>query len=177
MTSMIVRPAIAADIPAVLPMVAQICAMHEAMDPARYPMLPDVVARYERWLPQRAVDPESVFLVAESGADAPRAGAWAGKPIPLTGFLIATVERNIPIYRLDRFGYIHDVWVEPVARGSGIGKALVLAAVGRFRAIGITQVRLETAAANEGARRLFAACGFRAGTIDMLLAIGLSDPG
>jgi len=30
----------------------------------------------------------------------------------LVGFLVATVEKEIPIYRLDSFGFIHDVWVE-----------------------------------------------------------------
>ena len=34
----------------------------------------------------------------------------------LVGFLIATVEREIPIYRLHEFGFIHDLWVEPEYR-------------------------------------------------------------
>jgi ribosomal protein S18 acetylase RimI-like enzyme len=152
---MLVRPATPADVPAVLPMVTAICAMHEAADPARYPMLPDVVQRYERWLPQRALDSRSVFLVAEE----------EGR---IAGFLIGTVERNIPIYRLEEFGFIHDMWVEPEFRRRGLARGLVLAAVERFRALGVTQVRLETAAGNEAARRLFASCGFRVGTIDML---------
>jgi ribosomal protein S18 acetylase RimI-like enzyme len=150
-----VRAAAAADVPAVLPMVRAICAQHETWDAARYPMRGDVVAMYERWLPLRAADPRSVFLVAEQG------GA-------LAGFLVATVEANIPIYTLAEFGFIHDLWVEPAQRGQGLGGALVEEALRRFRAIGVTQVRLETAAANDTARRLFDSRGFRVGTIDML---------
>lgn len=158
-----IRPATAADVPTVLPMVGAICAMHDALDPARYAMLPDVVDRYARWLPTRAADPRSVFLVAESDEEPPR----------LVGFLIATIETSIPIYRLKEYGFIHDVWVEPPYRRHGVARGLVAAAMERFAALGVTQVRLETAATNEEARRLFESCGFRVGTIDMLAEITL----
>jgi ribosomal protein S18 acetylase RimI-like enzyme len=128
-------------------------------------MLPDVVDRYARWLPTRANDPRSVFLVAERSATTTDAAP------ALVGFLIATIEENIPIYRLEEFGFIHDVWVEPSARKSGAATALVTEALRRFRTLSITQVRLETAAINEPARRLFTRCGFRIGTIDMLVEL------
>lgn len=153
-----IRPATPADVPHVLPMVAAICAMHEKMDPARYAMLPDVVERYRQWLPVRACDPESVFLVADAADDPPR----------LVGFLVGQAEQNIPIYTLEKFGFIHDVWVDPSSRRCGVGRELVRAALGKFHAMGITQVRLETAAMNDAARRLFETCGFRVGTIEML---------
>jgi ribosomal protein S18 acetylase RimI-like enzyme len=153
--SVIIRPATVADVPAVLPMVRAICALHESWDASRYGMLPDVVDRYARWLPARAVDPRSVFLVAEARA-------------ALAGFLIGTVEQNIPIYRVREYGFIHDVWVEPGHRRSGVARALVDEAVRRFKAMGVIQVRLETAAANDDARRLFEQAGFRLGAMDML---------
>ncbi len=147
-------------------MVAAICALHESMDPARYAMRPDVVERYRHWLPLRAADPESVFLVAESD-DA---------PARVIGFLVAQVEGNIPIYRLPAYAFIHDVWVEPPHRGRGVARSMVRAAIERFGAMGVTQVRLETAAANDGARRLFESCGFRIGTIDMLIDVPGRSP-
>lgn len=156
MSGPIVREATASDIPAILPMVRAICSMHEKLDPPRYAMLPGVVAMYESWLRRRIADPNSVVLVGEAGSS-------------VLAFLVAEVESNIPIYRLDRFGFIHDVWVEPAARGAGIGKALALRAIDKFRAMGVRQLRLETAADNPGARALFASCGFRVATIDMLL--------
>lgn len=154
---MLIRPATPEDVPAVLPMVAAVCAMHERLDPARYTMLPDVAERYRRWLPMRATDPRSVFLVAE-----------ADDAASLAGFLVAAIEKSIPIYRLDEFAFIHDMWVEPAFRRHGVARALVEAAIERFRAMGVPQARLETAAGNEAARRLFESCGFRVGTIDML---------
>jgi len=158
MNGPVVRDATVADVPAILPMVRSICSMHEKLDPARYAMLPNVVAMYETWLPSRIADRNSVVLVGESDSK-------------VVGFLVASVETNIPIYRLDRFGFVHDVWVEPAARGQGIATSLALRAVEKFRAIGIKQVRLETATDNPGARALFVSCGFRVANIDMLLDI------
>lgn len=152
----IVRDATNADVPAILPMVRAICAMHERLDPQRYAMLPHVVSMYESWLPERVSDPDSVVLVVESDS-------------AVVGFLVAGVEDNIPIYRVDRFGFIHDLWVEPAARGKGFAKALAERAVQKFREIGVVQIRLETATDNPAARALFTSCGFRVANINMLL--------
>lgn len=159
-----IRPGLEADVPAVLPMVASLCALHESWDPDKYAYLADIVDRYRRWLPQRAIDPRSIFLVAEPSDSG--SARWA-----MVGFLVATVEQEIPIYRIKEFGFIHDVWVEPAYRSQGVARHLVDAAVARFAEMGVAQVRLDTAAANEAARRLFASCGFRASTTEMLRVI------
>jgi ribosomal protein S18 acetylase RimI-like enzyme len=138
-------------------MVAAVCAHHHALDPDRYDYLPDDVDRNARWLPQRAADPRSVLLIA---ADTDRAAP--------AGFLVATIEPNIPVYSTREFAFIHDLWVEPAHRSRGHGRALVTEALARFSVLGIAQIRLETAAANEPARRLFAACGFRPSSVEMI---------
>ena len=137
-------------------MVRAICALHESWDPDKYGFLDDIVERYRHWLPQRAKDPRSVFLVAETSSH------------EIVGYLIATIEDEIPIYRLKQFGFIHDMWVEPAHRGQGIGRHLVNTAAARFAELGLKQVRLDTARANETARRLFESCGFRVSTMEML---------
>jgi ribosomal protein S18 acetylase RimI-like enzyme len=155
-----VRPATVEDVPAVLPMVAKICAFHQALDPAKYSFLPNPEERYRGWLASRAGDPRSVFLVADA--------APTGAPPRLAGFLVGTVESEIPIYRLREFGFIHDLWVEEAYRNEGWARQLVTLAVERFREIGVRQIHLDVLAANDPARGLFAACGFRASTIEML---------
>lgn len=151
-----VRSARVEDVPGVLPMVREICSLHEGSDPARYTFLSDVVLRYARWLPERAVDERSVFLVAER-----EDGSFGA-------FLVGTVEEGIPIFVTREYGWIHDVWVDPAERGSGIAGELVHLAKERFRAMGLTQVRLETGAFNDRARRVFEREGFRACTVEML---------
>jgi len=151
-----IRPATPDDVPQVLPMVRKICDLHRAWDPAKYSFIEGIEARYDGWLRKRAVDPRSVFLVAE------REGRG------LIAFLIATAEAEIPIYLLKEFGFIHDLWVEPDYRNEGIARQLVMLAIETFRNMGMQQIRLDTAKANEAARKLFESCGFRVSVIEML---------
>lgn len=153
-----IRPAKPEDVPAVLPMVAKICALHETWDPAKYGFLPNPQDRYHRWLTQRADDPRSVFIVAQ-------------REQTIVAFLIGTVEAEIPIYRVKEFGFIHDLWVEEEYRNEGIARQIVMLAIEEFKAKGVTQIRLDTAAANDPARKLFTSCGFRVSTIEMLMEL------
>lgn len=164
-TIMVIRPATPADIPQVLPMVAKVCALHESWDAAKYGFLPNPDLRYERWLSKLSTDEQSVFLVAESEATATQ------QPATLVAFLVATIEREIPLYRLGEFAFIHDIWVEPEYRQAGIAKAMLMQTINSFGQRGIKQIRLDTALANEAARRLFASCGFRLSTMEMLIEL------
>jgi GNAT superfamily N-acetyltransferase len=154
----LIRSATAADVPAVLPMVQAVCDFHRALEPARYDFVPDIAARYASWLPKRAQDPASVFLVGEVDG-------------LVSGFLVGEVLDEIPIYTVKKYGFIHDLWVEPRARRAGLGRALVAEAVKRFDAMGVTQVRGDTAWGNEGARRLVAALGFAPSTVQVIRAV------
>lgn len=153
-----IRPATVADVPGVLPMVAKICALHEKWDAAKYSFLPNPEDRYRRWLANRAGDLRSVFLVAD-------------RESRLVGFLIGTVEDEIPIYRLKQYGFIHDLWVEEEYRHEGIARQMVMLAIERFKSLGVEQIRLDTAFPNDPARKLFASCGFRPSTTEMLLEL------
>jgi ribosomal protein S18 acetylase RimI-like enzyme len=156
-----IRPARVEDVEQVVLLVAKIAAFHEQRDPARYCFRPNVAQSYRGWLTARATDEQSVFLVAEREASA----AQAGK---LVGFLVADSERDIPIYRVDRIGFVHDLWVDEDYRNEGIARQLVTLALERFREIGVQQVRLDVLVDNAPARKLFESCGFRASTIMML---------
>src|SRR5882672_5594211 len=154
-----IRPATPADVPAVLPMVEKVCALHESWDPAKYSFLPNIGRMYDSWLKDLAKDKRSVFLVAETSEK------------KIVGMIIGTREREIPIYRLKEYGFLHDLWVEPEYRHEGIGRQLVMLAVEKFKEIGVQQIRLDTAAKNDAARRLFEACGFRESVREMLLEL------
>ncbi len=147
---MTIRPANVADVPAVLPMVAKICAFHENLDASKYGFLPDVASMYDGWLRGCATDRRAVFLVGE------RDDSQVTAP-SLAAFLIGTVEREIPIYRLKEFGFIHDLWVEVEYRHEGIARQLVTLAIERFTRLGVKQIRCDTAAKNTPAQALFAA--------------------
>lgn len=154
-----IRPATPADVPAILPMVAKICALHQAWDSAKYGFLPNPAQRYERWLMQQTKHDRGVLLVAEADTQ------------QLAGFLVATTESEVPIYQLREYGFIHDLWVEPEYRGTGVGRQLIQQAIEAFAHRGVQQIRLDTAMANEAARKLFQSCGFRISTIELLIEL------
>jgi ribosomal protein S18 acetylase RimI-like enzyme len=158
-----IRSATQADVHIVLPMVAQICALHEAWDSSKYGFLPNPAARYANWLTTQTSSDRSVFLVAD-----PNPLSMPGNP-HLAGFVVGTVEHEIPIYRLSEYGFIHDLWVEADYRRSGVGRQLIEAAVQEFARLQVHQIRLDTARANDAARRLFQSCGFRISTIELLV--------
>ncbi len=156
-----IRPATLADVPEVLPMVRALCDLHASGDPERFRVRDDVIERYARWLPERAADPRSVFLVAEVGVGA-----------GLAGFAVCTIEPEVPIFWIPECGWVHDLWVAPAARRRGVARALTREVCRRFAALGVRQVRLHTGVFNESARAAFAAEGFRPCVVEMLKMVG-----
>jgi ribosomal protein S18 acetylase RimI-like enzyme len=173
---MTIRPATRRDVPLVLPMVNSIGRMHESLDPAKYGFCGEPARLYERWLSGRADDPRSVFLVACAGGGGGGGGEVGVGDAKVIGFLVGTIEQEIPIYRVREYGFLHDVWIDPPYRNEGVGRQMVSLAVERFAAMGVSQVRCDTAHANDMARRLFEACGFRPSTVEMLLEIPPASP-
>lgn len=153
-----IRPATPADVPAVLPLVDAISRLHESWDPARFKVKSNVLDSYRSWLTARATDARAVFLVAE-------------RESRIVAYLIGTIEPEIPIYWTPECGWIHDLWVDALYRNEGVGRQMTTLAVERFRALGVSQLRLQTAAANDTARALFMQCGFRTSTVEMLMEI------
>jgi ribosomal protein S18 acetylase RimI-like enzyme len=60
--------------------------------------------------------------------------------------------------------WIEDVFVEEQARGRGLGRALVEAAIERARARGCARIQLDANERNEGALALYRALGFESGS-------------
>ena len=154
-----IRPATPGDVTAVLPMVRKLADLHREWDPDKYSFLDEVERMYDGWLRKRATDARSVFLVADREGRGPVA------------FLIGTAEREIPIYKLTEFGFVHDLWVEPEYRNEGIARQLVMQAIEAFTVMGMRQIRLDTAAKNDVARKLFERCGFRPSVTEMLIEV------
>ena len=152
---MTIRPGTAEDIPAVLPLVAKTIAFHEELDPARFGAAPQAHRRYDGWMRRTAGNEDGAFFVAEDGGQ-------------VIGFVLGQIQEEYAMYRTGRYGMVHDLWVEPEHRRKGLAKALMLAALDHFRRAGIGQVRLDSAAGNGAAQRLFAECGFRPSVTEML---------
>lgn len=155
---MMLRTAQIADIPQLLPLIGKICALHQAWDPAKYGFCHQPEQRYESWLGKLVANPRHLCLVVEDQTQ-------------LISFLIATVEKEIPLYQLSEFAFVHDLWVEAAYRQRGVARQLVERTIAHFTDLGIAQIRLDTAIANESARALFLDCGFRPSTVELLIEL------
>lgn len=151
------------DVPLVLPMIVKQYALHTAWDAAKFAPADNMHLTYGHWLAQRIADPTSVFLVADRSDD-------PDQPLPV-GVIVATVEREIPIYKTQQYGFVHDLWVEEAYRNEGLGKQLAISCLERLHTAGVKQVRLDTAYPNEPARKLFASLGFRPACVQMVVEL------
>lgn len=134
--ALLTRPATLADLPALAPL----------FDAYRqfYEQAPDL-ALATRFISARMERQESVVLVAE------RAGRLLGFCQLYPSFCSVLAQ---PIYVL------YDLFVDPAARKTGAGKALLLAAEAHARQEGMARMDLTTAHTNTTAQSLYAALGW-----------------
>lgn len=159
MDDLTIRPATKADEPALGRYGGALMRQHHAFDPQRFVRSENPEAGYGRFLVSQLAEPECVVLVAE------RAGE-------VVGYAYAGLE---PMSWKDlraACGYLHDVFVDPAARGSGAGGRLVRAAIEWLEARGAPRVVLMSAARNEVAQRLFERLGFRRTMVEMTREAG-----
>jgi GNAT superfamily N-acetyltransferase len=115
-------------------------------------------AGYARFLASQLDDEESSVFVAE-------------RDKIIVGYVYAAIEPLSWKDLRDECGWIHDLLVVDEAQRSGVGEALLNAAIEWFRDKRMPRVMLGTAAQNENARRLFERRGFRATMIEMTLEL------
>lgn len=95
------------------------------------------------------------------GAESPRGRIWlirsGGKPV---GYVALCFGYSIEFRGRDAF--IDELFIEPRARGCGIGSTALRLVVEEARALGIVALHLEVARDNERAKELYRKWGFRA---------------
>jgi ribosomal protein S18 acetylase RimI-like enzyme len=157
-----IRPARRADLPALARLGAALVRQHHAMDPRRFFLEEPLEEGYAWWLEKELRNPRAVILAA-----AGRGG--------ILGYAYGRIEpRDWNVLR-DRSGVGVDLFVEPEARGRGLGRRLVEALCLRLEVMGAPRVVIQAAWPNRGARRLFAALGFRPTMAEMTRELGGLD--
>jgi ribosomal protein S18 acetylase RimI-like enzyme len=111
-----------------------------------YRLPPDEPAARD-YISERLVAGDSVILIA---CDAKQVPCGFCQLYPSRCSLLGA-----PIYIL------YDLYVDPRARGTGAGKALMLAATERARADGKARMELQTARTNQTARALYQSLGWQ----------------
>ncbi len=89
----------------------------------------------------------------------------------VVGFAYFEYEPTLYAELATRVAWLHDIYVEPAARGRGTGKALLVAVRDEAKSLGANKVLLSVALGNEEGRRLFERNGFRTTMFEMMLEI------
>lgn len=154
-TAILVRAATPDDLPAIGRLGALLVRAHHDFDPARFiPATPRTEQGYASFLGSQLGRAEVVVLVAERDGQ-------------VVGYAYAALEGFDYMALRGPAGALHDLVVDPAARGGGVGGMLLAAAVEALAAMGAPRVVLSTAERNEPAQRLFARAGFRRTMVEM----------
>ena len=144
---LVVRPAGAHDLPAMLSIWRELMDLHATRDQA-FALAADAD---ERWLEQarEMLGREDGFVLA------------AVVDGEVAGFCLGWVARNPPIYATPDIGFVSELAVRRQTQRRGVGRALVAAARAWFTGRGLVEFQLSTAQWNESAHAFWRALGGR----------------
>ena len=154
-----VRPATAADLEALGRLGALLMRTHYAFDRLRFlPPGDDPEQGYAWFLETQLRERDAIVLVDEHDGR-------------ITGYVYAGLEPLSWKELRGPAGFIHDIVVDETARGTGVARSLLAAAISWLRDRGAPRVVLWTAAHNARAQAIFAAAGFRQTMMEMTLEL------
>ena len=155
-----IRPATSADLPALGRLGALLMRTHYAFDPQRFlPPGDHPEEGYAWFLETQLTEPDAVVLIAEHD------GAIAG-------YVYASLEPLSWKELRGPAGFVHDIVVDETARGAGVARELLEAAIAWLQKHGAPRVVLWTAARNTRAHGIFQAAGFRPTMVEMTMELG-----
>ncbi|HTT25589.1 MAG TPA: GNAT family N-acetyltransferase [Thermoplasmata archaeon] len=145
------RPATAADVPALVPLLVRLKRLNEEFDPL-LKVRADVESRATEVLKRDLANTDAVVLAAEG------TGHDSGKVIGVVRALV----RERPFYTPEREGVIVDIYLLPLYRRRGVGKYLLEETASRLKAKGAGIITAEFPVQNDIAVRYYQKLGFRA---------------
>jgi len=150
-----IRPARAADVPALGRLGALLVEEHHDFDSQRFiEPSPETPERYGAFLGTQLRKRGIVVLVATRGD-------------VIVGYTYAGVEGYDYMSLRGPAGVLYDIVVDPTHRKQGIGRRLLAETLVALREAGAPRVVLSTAEKNGAAQRLFSSAGFRRTMIEM----------
>jgi ribosomal protein S18 acetylase RimI-like enzyme len=134
--SVVIRPAVTADIEAVGRLWTNLVDYHVALDHRLPSAVPNGGRRYARRLYDKLDDPFARLLVADAGGQ-------------VVGFVLGMIVDLVPdVFEQEPSGFLADIYVDAAYRRHGIGRRLVEALMTWFQERGVTYYELHVAALN-----------------------------
>jgi len=151
---MLVRAARSKDLPAVSRLAAELVRLHHRLDPQRFLLVEPIEDGYQWFLSREIKRKAALVLVAEEDDK-------------IIGYTYATLEPRNWNDLLDAAGKLNDIYVDPVSRRRGAGRALLTETLNALRERGAPRVVLLSAWKNPEAHAFFEAMGFRRTMLEM----------
>jgi RimJ/RimL family protein N-acetyltransferase len=158
-SSLVVREATVADLPALARLGARLSRMHHQMDPRRFFVVPGMEKGYAWWLGKERKNRKAVVLAAVRTA--------RGGKESVVGYAYGRIEPRDWNSLREECGIGIDLMVEPRARRSGVGAALVEALAAALAKRGAPRLVIQVAKENPDAQAVFARLGFRPTLVEM----------
>ena len=151
----VIRPAIPADVPAIVPLAVLLVQAHHDFDRDRFlAVTPHTEKGYADYLGSQLGQKNSVVLVADLNGE-------------IVGYAWGGLEGTDYMALRGPAGALYDIVVDPEHRGHGVGAALLATVIEKLMALGAPRIVLSTAVRNHSAQRLFEKAGFRPTMLEM----------
>jgi GNAT superfamily N-acetyltransferase len=149
-----IRPATFTDIPTLLQFEQGVITAERPFDPT---LIPGAIKYYD--LEMFITSPDAELLVAELDGE-------------LVGSGYARIKQSEKVYfDFDRFAYLGFMYVSPQHRGKGINKLIIDRLKEWAKTKGLTELRLQVYAGNEGAVRAYEKVGFGKHMVEMRMGL------
>lgn len=142
-----IRRATVADLPAIVARWVELMAAHAPLDGDLFATAGHAPGTYRAFVRRHMGKTSSIVLVADVDGE-------------IAGYLLGGKGRRGPTYAIGEVGMIFDLAVAPGARRTGIGRALVDAALAWFDARGLSHVQVNFSLSNPSASQFWPALGF-----------------
>jgi ribosomal protein S18 acetylase RimI-like enzyme len=148
-SSATIRRATLSDAPAIGALGLRLALQHQGYDAQRFFVFGAKEETFTDFFVEQLQRDDVAILVAEVEGE-------------IVGFVFNRLEPASLVELCDTSGWIHDIFLDESARGHGLGKALLDAAIQALHELGAPIIKLAVSPKNETARRLFEKVGFRA---------------
>ena len=141
-----IREATMEDMPSMLKLWTKLMEFHRTLS-THFELADDAENVWESFVRKQLDELNSLLIVAE----------FSGS---IVGFSLASIQSNIPVFKINKYGVIYDLFVEETFRGRGIGRKIFDFAREWFEQNGVEHLQVSVAHHNPVAQRFWHAMGF-----------------